>query len=206
MEAHEKLAALADVKDFNVNISFKTSSCHEVSSGKTYEIKSLRPDQISMQQREQLVDMVEADLKDLYNDAWGWDRPGKIKELFASTSNFMVAKDSQGKIVGFIMFRFCYDDNEEPEFPVLYVYELNVAASERGSGLGRRLMELMFAIETKWKLWKIMLTCFKGNTNAIAFYNKMGFDVDVYSPSRCDGWEPVKYEIMSNHPDRTDEY
>ena len=170
-----------------------------------YDITGCRPHEISKAQQTQLVDMVEEDLKDMYNNAWGWDREGKSKELFAPVSNFVIARQHGSRdIVGFVMIRFCWDDDDEPEFPVVYVYELNVADNERGSGLGRRLMQSVFAIQAKWGLWKVMLTCFKTNIAALGFYHKLGFGIDIYSPSRCEGWDPVSYEILSNAPDRND--
>lgn len=48
-------------------------------------------------------------------------------------------------------------------------------------------------------MWKTMLTCFKCNTAAMAFYKHIGFGVDVNSPSQC-GFDGECYEIMSDKP------
>jgi ribosomal protein S18 acetylase RimI-like enzyme len=215
MEGQEKLTALGKISDFVSHLGGGPK--YTGGNGKQYILEGMRGTSVPPQEREALVDMVEADLKDHYVDAWGWDRKDKAKELFANVSNFVVAREvgtgdsgeggeeSHGPIVGYVMIRFCWDDDEEPEFPVCYVFELNVAPSERGSGLGRRLMGAATAVQARWGLWKTMLTCFKRNTAAMQFYHKIGFGVDVYSPSRCEGWEPVKYEILSNAPEKKDE-
>ena len=130
-----------------------------------------------------------------------------------NNNNNNSSDSSSSSIVGFVMFRFCYDDDDEPEFPCLYMFELNISPTTRGDGLGRYLVELLFKIQAKWRLWKTMLTCFIDNTDAMKFYERLGFGVDVYSPSRCKGFEEgegeeggteVRYEILSNRPDVTE--
>jgi len=210
LDAQEKLSALTGMGDFlaHLKVSGEYTGAH--SAEKKYSIHHMHPNDVGFDDRKCMVDMVESDLKQLYNDAWGWDRAGKFDELFGAGSHLFVARPIQAKcedtpipcIAGFVMIRFCWDDDDEPEFPVVYVYELNVNSLERGSGLGRHLMQLVKRIQVKWGLWKVMLTCFKDNAAALAFYRKIGFDIDVYSPSRVQGWEPVKYEIMSNAPDK----
>jgi N-alpha-acetyltransferase 40 len=214
MDEQERLAAAMDEVDFLNRLGL--SKQQEI-----IDLESCRCEDIPMQEREQMVQMVENDLKDFYNDAWGWDREDKKKELFANVSRFLVARSKtggtdidkvnknisgkeKGEIVGFAMFRFCWDDDNEPEFPILYLYELNVVSSHRGTGLAKVLMETLVEIVKYFGLWKMMLTCFKANTRAIAFYKKCGMGVDIYSPSRCDGMDVVKYEIMSNDPDKRD--
>lgn len=164
-----------------------------------------------------MVGMVESALKDHYDKAWGWNGPEKTTEMFHADSHYIILTESpvtasatpvdgeggglvHKPVVGFVHFRFVWNDDDEPEFPVLYIFELNVREGERGTGVGRFLCETMQKIVDYWCLWKIMLTCFKSNTNAIAFYTKMGYGVDVYSPSRNKGWGSVAYEIMSNKP------
>jgi hypothetical protein len=41
-----------------------------------------------------------------------------------------------------------------------------------------------------------MLTCFKENADALAFYAKLGFAIDDNSPSMCDMMDE-DYEILS---------
>ena len=87
------------------------------------------------------------------------------------------------------------DDEEEPEYPVLYCYELQTQPTYQGRGLGKRLMEVLSNTCSKLKLNKVMLTCFNINESALAFYKAIGFKVDDNSPSKC-GF-PSDYEILS---------
>lgn len=101
-------------------------------------------------------------------------------------------------IVGYTVFRFEWDDEEEPEHPVLYCYELQVSKTVQGHGMGRQIMSLLVQVAEKLKLWKVLLTCFTVNAQALKFYRSIGFDTDVNSPI-AHGL-PVDYEIMSNRP------
>jgi hypothetical protein len=59
-------------------------------------------------------------------------------------------------------------------------------------------MFYLIKIQTKFGLWKTMLTCFKCNLNAMTFYKSIGFDIDCNSPS-SHGYDEC-YEILSNKP------
>jgi len=106
---------------------------------------------------------------------------------------------TEATIEAFAAYRFEWDDDDEPEHPVLYLYELQVDAACQGQGLGRHLMSMLVAIANKWSMWKVLLTVFKTNTKAVAFYKSIGFGIDVNSPSRC-GFKKEMHELMSNKP------
>lgn len=89
-----------------------------------------------------------------------------------------------------------YGGADEPEQVVGYIYELQILPSWQGKGLGRVLVEYTKRIVSAYGLDKCMLTCLKANTQAMAFYTKIGFVVDGISPSRCG--EEVCYEILSS--------
>jgi len=91
------------------------------------------------------------------------------------------AKDS--KLIGFVHFRFELDD--EQKFPVVYCYEIQIESAYQGKGLGKFLMNVLVEIGTRFKLNKVMLTCFKHNAQATKFYEKLGYGQDVCSPSKC---------------------
>jgi len=184
--------------------------CHLTHAGikKTYGdyiIEGCRSDGIGMELKKIMVDMVESALKSYYESAWGWSRDDKMKELFTRDAHFIIIRNNtnDNNIVGFAMYRFLWDDDEEPEFPCLYLMELNILSECRGHGIGKYIIDLLFKIQNRWNLWKVMLTCFIENEPAMKFYMKLGFGIDVYSPSRCEGWEPEKYEILSNRPNVT---
>ncbi len=107
--------------------------------------------------------------------------------------------NNSDEIVAFVMFRFEWDDEEEPEHLVLFCYELQVSSTCHKRGLGKNMMKMLQTIAEKCRFWKTMLTCFKINDDAMRFYRRIGFDVDVNSPSRC-GHADEPYEILSDKP------
>ena len=175
-----------------------------------YTLKVYTTKDLSISQRESIFALFENNMKDLYATTWGYNREERQKELFHPMSRFLCVEKEGGEkagegvenvteIVAYTIFRFEWDDEEEPEHPVVYCYELQVSPSYQKQGLGKQLMSHLLCMQRKLKLWKVMLTCFTTNTNAMAFYTSVGFGVDHNSPSRC-GF-PTDYEILSNEPD-----
>jgi len=97
-------------------------------------------------------------------------------------------------LAGYLHYRFCCDDDEDPSEVVLYVYELQIA--ERGQGLGKLLLQTAERIAVTAGLSRIMLTVSKRNTDAMAFYRHMGLTIDATSPSQH-GENNEDYEILS---------
>lgn len=60
---------------------------------------------------------------------------------------------------------------------------------------GKHLMQLLQEVGLRFKMFKVMLTCFKHNEGTLSFYNKLGYSPDVRSPSKCG--EIADYEILS---------
>lgn len=172
-----------------------------------YTLQVYGTNDLSIPQREAIFALFETNMKDLYTATWGYNREEKRKELFHPMSRFLcVEKEGEkegeegGKeIVAYTIFRFEWDDEEEPEHPVVYCYELHVSSAYQKQSLGKQLMNHLLSMQKKLKLWKVMLTCFTANTGAMGFYTSCGFGVDCNSPSRC-GF-PTDYEILSNEPD-----
>jgi len=159
-----------------------------------------------------IFEIFENNMRVHYEETWGWNRNEKMKELFHPAARFIVVTNAKGverqdnsvaidpsEIVAFTIYRFDWDDEDEPEHPVLYCYELQVLNSFQAHGLGRLLMSQLVTIAERLRMWKVMLTCFKRNEGAISFYRRCGFDIDSNSPSSF-GNENEDYEILSNMP------
>jgi ribosomal protein S18 acetylase RimI-like enzyme len=170
-----------------------------INDNKQYTIKCIKSPSLTPQQKIDVFALFEANMKEMYDKTWGWNKDDKIKELFAPTSTFLIIQDdvNNNKVVAFTMFRFEWDDEEEPEYPVLYCYELQISDECQGKGIGKRLMELLVQFQKACLMRKVMLTCFKINTLAMNFYLKNGFYIDEYSPSKF-GDIDCHYEILSN--------
>ncbi|KAK0642753.1 N-alpha-acetyltransferase 40 [Lasiodiplodia hormozganensis] len=87
-------------------------------------------------------------------------------------------KGPEDEVVAFLAFMFTIED----DYPVIYIYEIHLAEEHRGSGLGRHLMHIVEHCATEGAVEKVMLTCFRCNTVALAFYQKLGFGEDEFSP------------------------
>lgn len=162
--------------------------------------------------KQQITDIFLANMQEKYIAAgWGCNVQEKQKELFHRASRFVLiqrplptpsdgASIHKDEIAAFMMFRFTWDDEDEPDYPVLYLYELQVAPQFVRQGLGKYLLQYAMQLAEHFKMRKVVLTCLKNSTDAMAFYTKQGFHIDANSPSRG-GFHNEVYEILSNKPD-----
>jgi len=112
-------------------------------------------------------------------------------------TNGVERNDDGKKLAAFVHFRFCFDDEDDPEYAVLYTYEIQVNERYQRLGLGRQLASLLEDIARGAELQKCMLTCFKTNRTAMKFYTeRLGYEIDESSPSRH-GDRTAEYEILS---------
>ncbi|KAA1468231.1 acyl-CoA N-acyltransferase, partial [Dentipellis sp. KUC8613] len=134
----------------------------------------------------------------------GWSPKDKKAELFHQQSRFILVRDglhpsddsdTGSGILAYTMFRFDEEDGD----CVVYCYELQVAKTARRTGLGKVLMQCLHDIGRAWNMQKIMLTVFKINEPATAFYKSVGFEMDPFSP----GYEGSESEESSS--DASDE-
>lgn len=82
------------------------------------------------------------------------------------------------EVLAFLSFMTTYEDGKE----VLYCYEIHIHPSLQGLGIGRHLMSLFEETGRRIGLEKAMLTVFTANSAAIAFYERLGYGVDEFSP------------------------
>ncbi|GAA6035135.1 hypothetical protein JCM8097_006382 [Rhodosporidiobolus ruineniae] len=161
-------------------------------------------------ERKWVWDLFERNMKAHYeSSADGYDPQDKRKELFHPDSRFVVlyraastpsSAKTQPAMLGYCIFRFDTEETaseEEDELcDVAYCYELQVDASAQRLGAGRVLMDALERLGRAYRMDKVMLTVFKANEQARAFYERIGFGVDEIDPSHYDG-EDVEYVILS---------
>lgn len=70
---------------------------------------------------------------------------------------------------------FCHE-------PILYLYEIQIHPTVQRKNIGKKIMNLLEIFAMKMSMAKIMLTVFKSNTKAIAFYKKLEYKIDETSP------------------------
>ncbi len=141
--------------------------------------------------------LFENNMGDMYrSSSWGLDMQAKSEEMKHEKARYLLAIDNDEKLAGFVHFRFEYDDDESPSCAVLYVFEIQVEALYRRCGLGKRLMGIAERIGREQSMTKVVLTVFKTNQQAMAFYTKkLQYEVDELSPSKFG--ENADYEILS---------
>lgn len=122
--------------------------------------------------------------------SFGWDPRAKKEEMFHSHARLVLCErcddaplgsesiSPESRIVAYTIFRF----EREAKQDVVYCYELQVTEESRGLGVGKLLMGSLFDIGSRWRMKNVMLTVFKTNSAASAFYKSLGFDLDPSSP------------------------
>ncbi|CZT13024.1 uncharacterized protein RAG0_16637 [Rhynchosporium agropyri] len=108
----------------------------------------------------------------------GWKPKAKKKEMRLLDLKYLLVKRGD-EIVGFLSFMPTYEDEKQ----VVYCYEVHLGEEVRGTGLGGILMGHLITIAKAIPLTeKVMLTVFTRNEHAVAFYAKLGYEKDEYSP------------------------
>ncbi|KAL8732103.1 MAG: hypothetical protein Q9181_004081 [Wetmoreana brouardii] len=113
----------------------------------------------------------------------GWSPAKKRKEMKLPDLRYLLlistsAQDLGSRIEGFLSFMLTYEDGKE----VVYCYELHLSPHLQGQGIGSHLMDLIEKAGRNAEVEKSMLTVFVENHAALAFYKKLGYAKDEYSP------------------------
>ncbi|KAI1109779.1 acyl-CoA N-acyltransferase [Nemania sp. NC0429] len=109
----------------------------------------------------------------------GWKPDAKLAEMKSPELRYMLIKDPQGVVRGFMSLMPTYEEGE----PVIYCYEIHLKPEVQRTGLGSLLMSFLERIASHTPpAGKIMLTCFLSNQKALAFYKSFGFAEDPISP------------------------
>ncbi|EMD42210.1 hypothetical protein CERSUDRAFT_129691 [Gelatoporia subvermispora B] len=184
----------------------------ELKASQHVDVALLTASELPQELREAVFALWERNMRTLYvESSFGWDPTSKERELFHTTSRFIVvcptdnaSMISQSDVIAYTMFRFDREDGQN----VVYCYELQVHEKAQRMGLGKYLMQQLASIGRTWHMKKIMLTCLKANSAAKRFYITSGFELDPTSPEyissdeeidegQIDETVNVDYEILS---------
>ncbi|KAF4549623.1 Acetyltransferase (GNAT)-like protein 1 [Elsinoe fawcettii] len=149
----------------------------------------------------------ETSAADYAASSMGWHRGRKRREMRDRDMRFMILRTDNGGSVdtkevsktfaGFLSFMITYEDG----IPVIYIYEIHLKPSARGSGAGKRLMSIVEKIGQSVGVEKSMLTVFRSNNKAVKWYERLGYALDEYSPPekklRGDKVKQANYLILS---------
>ncbi|VDO07027.1 unnamed protein product [Rodentolepis nana] len=180
-----------------------------------FTIRCLHSHDLSSDDKSKVFSLLENNMKHLYlKSSWGWDEESKFNEMFAPESRLLLCYPTKSKQIcdigrhknppslnpsdndpcAFVHFRFEVDARR----PVLYCYEIQVLDRIRCMGLGQNLLQILYKIAEVNKLTRVMLTVFKFNSSAYAFFGRNGFKTDSTDLSK-EG-KSVDYSIMSRRP------
>lgn len=154
-----------------------------------FEFVDARPDVLQLNA---CVSLVEQNMKSLYQAAgWGWSSSRKRKELSHRDAEFVLVLNEQKRVIAFSNHRreTCDDGST-----LLYLYELQVDSSAQRRGIGAQLLSRLLrrADEVRFTPLavqlnrscgqlqaRVMLTCFRENRRARAFYERQNFTLDA---------------------------
>jgi ribosomal protein S18 acetylase RimI-like enzyme len=160
----------------------------EQTSSEAYIASSVGWSRPKKRKEMKLPDMKYLILRDMPNESSGSSRqfPGGKQSDVANNNALSSPKEGDesvppagtGSVLGFLSFMVTYEDGKE----VVYCYEIHLSPTARGRGVGKLLMGRMEGIGRAVGLEKSMLTVFKSNEPARRFYERLGYEVDEYSP------------------------
>nr|CAG4652367.1 EOG090X0MNC [Triops cancriformis] len=137
------------------------------------------------------VDLLQRNMQAMYEQSqWGWDLRKKRKEMTEEEAWYLIVQtSSEQKPIAFSHFRFDMDYDR----PVLYCYEVQVEPAFLRKGLGKLLVQLLALVAFKSQLHKVVLTVFRHNSDARAFFQSLGYSTDETSPEE----DETDYMILS---------
>lgn len=177
-----------------VSKNFSKFESEKIENQESLKISCLRRDEMETSTLKWALSLTEKNMRDLYEASeWGWKEDEKKEELFHPDALYLLARDGEGVLKGFVHFRMDTDFGKA----VLYCYEIQLEEAVRRKGLGQFFMEILLRMAFEIKMAKVVLTVLKNNEAAINFYlKKLDFKIDETSPS-VSTKEDVCYEILS---------
>ncbi|KAI8923003.1 hypothetical protein BC831DRAFT_473402 [Entophlyctis helioformis] len=160
---------------------------------------------------------------DAAKDIGGWSDTKKRAEMSEPTTRFLILRSKStspspspspsttatiSPPLAFLSFQYSIDDATSEtatgtiaiRIPVAYIYELHVIPASQRRGLGAMLVRAVEALAARYRMRKLMLTVLKSSTATLAFYARLGFDVDETSPCRhvsAKRASRISYQILS---------
>ena len=104
---------------------------------------------------------------------------GELKDIIADDRRPVFAAERDGTVVG---YAFCVhqqylNDNNLTDIKTLYIDDLCVDETMRGSHIGRALYDYVLNYAREHAYYNVTLNVWAGNTNALKFYEKLGMNI-----------------------------
>ncbi|MFH4975394.1 hypothetical protein AB6A40_002103 [Gnathostoma spinigerum] len=139
-----------------------------------------------------VFDLFNKNMRSYYEKSqWGYDAENKKQELQATTSRYVLVRNSVGRYVAFCHYRFCMDHASA----VVYCYEIQVEPDYQSKGVGTLLISMLITVCERTGMDKVMATVFAFNEKSLGFFHKLGFAADITCP---DAEQGLDYLILSH--------
>merc|ERR1712166_1097792 len=114
--------------------------------------------------------LTKKNMLELYADEW--DDQEKRNDFKEHDARFVVlSSKADAALAAFMHYRFVIEEGAA----VLYIYELQVSPNFQRKGLGAALVQISERLGRLHQMGGVVLTCFRHNTNAMAFYSALGY-------------------------------
>ena len=135
--------------------------------------------------------LIEHNMKQIYENSWGWKPEAKEAELFDESARFIFAfVEEKPQPVGFVHYRFELEKSETSAF----IYDIHLEEAYRSKGLGKWMLQAVEFIALKMKLDCVMVTLLKENTVARGFFRHMKYNHHPTSPAVFDPENDMEYD------------
>jgi len=108
-----------------------------------------------------------------------WSKNDYLNELDREDSIFKIAQNADGKIIGFALVRLLIGNSNfsENSFDSSEILNIAVRKSFQKKGIGQMIFDAILKSLKKKNIKEIWLEVRASNANAIAFYQKNGFEL-----------------------------
>ena len=103
----------------------------------------------------------------------------QLKEIITNDKTPVFVADDDGTVVGyaFCIHKQFINDNNMTDIKTLYIDDLCVDENCRGKHVGTKLYEYVLNYAKENNYYNVTLNVWAANTNALAFYQKIGLQV-----------------------------
>ena len=136
-------------------------------------------------------DMVEKNMKTIYENSWGWKPEVKEQELYDEDARFIFAfVEDKPLPIGFLHYRFEMDYLETSAL----ICDFHIEEEYRGKGLGKWMLQAIEFVALKLKLDAIIVQLFKENVQARQFFRHLKYTHHKTSPVVFDPENDHEYD------------
>lgn len=122
------------------------------------------------------VHQVHSDVRpDLFQEGMKKYDEDELRSILADSSRPVFVAERRGRVLGHV---FCME-RQNTKVRTLYIDDLCVEETARGSHIGRCLYEYVLEYAKKCRYYNVTLNVWADNTSAVRFYEKLGLKIQT---------------------------